>query len=375
MEKWRFIDLGPRDGFFIQSVYEAIAKFVGSGRAPPTLVFIYPSHPYVCIGVHQLPDLEVDMEFCRQRGIPIVRRQVGGGAVYLDPNQQFYHVIVPRSHPIASGTVEEFFRRVLQAVVAFYRGYGLPAEYKPVNDVVIRGKKASGNGAALLHGAMVLIGNVILDFDAETAARVLRVPDEKMRSHLVSSMKEWVTSLKRELGYVPPREEVVQKLRRCFEDALGIELVDGELSPEELEETLRIAEEMRKPEWLYALAHGREYLVQRYAPDTRIVKIREGHHIVYAEHRGVKTVRLVLEIEEGKVRNAILSGDFFVVPPEALRSLEQRIEGLSVSELMQRIESLAAEWFSTRVRNVAGLELQDIVNVVRKAIEIYSAKV
>ncbi len=372
MEKWRFINLGPRDGFFIQSVYEAIAKFVGSGRAPPTLVFIYPSHPYVCIGVHQLPDLEVDTGFCHLRGIPVVRRQVGGGAVYLDSNQQFYHVIVPRSHPIASGSIEEFFRRILQAVVAFYRSYGLPAEYKPVNDVVIRGRKASGNGAALLHGAVVLIGNVILDFDAETAARVLKVPDEKMRNHLVSSMKEWVTSLKRELGYIPPREEVVQKLRRCFEEALGIELVDGELSSEELEETLRIAEEMKKPEWLYALAHGREYLVQRYVPGTRIVKIREGRYIVYVEHRGAKTVRLVLEIEEGRVRNVILSGDFFVVPPEAIRGLRRKLEGLSVAELIERIEDIAKLWFSTEVRSSAGLRPQDIVAVVRKAIETYS---
>ncbi len=371
MEKWRFINLGPRDGFFIQSVYEAIAKFVGSDRAPPTLVFIYPSHPYVCIGIHQLPDLEVDVEFCRSRGIPIVRRQVGGGAVYLDPNQQFYHIIVPRDHPLASGPIDEFFKKVLQAVVIFYRSYGLPAEYKPVNDVVIRGRKASGNGAALLHGAMVLIGNVILDFDAETAARVLRVPDEKMRSHLVSSMKEWITSLKRELGYIPPREEVVQKLRKCFEEALGIELVDSKLSSEELEETLKIAEEMKRPEWLYALAHGREYLVQRYTPGARIVKIREGHYIVYAEHRGAKTVRLVLEIEEGKVRNAIVSGDFFVVPSEAVKNLGQKLEGLSIAELIERIEDIVTAWFSAEVRSSAGLRSQDIVAVVKKAIETY----
>jgi len=200
LERWRFVDLGARDGFFIQSVYEAVAKFVGSGAKPPTLVFVYPSHPYVCIGVNQLPDLEVDTELCARLGIPIVRRQVGGGAVYLDPNQQFYHVVVPKDHPLARGGVEEFFRRVLSAVVMFYRSYGLPAVYKPINDVVICGRKASGNGAALLHGSMVLIGNVIRDFDAETAARILRVPDEKLRSHLVKTMSEWITSLRRELG-------------------------------------------------------------------------------------------------------------------------------------------------------------------------------
>lgn len=373
MERWRFIDLGSRDGFFIQSVYEAIAKYVGMGRAVPTIVFVYPSHPYVCIGVHQLPDLEIDIEFCRSRGIAVVRRQVGGGAVYLDENQQFYHVIVPRNHPLARGTVEEFFRRVLQAVVEFYRSYGLPAEYKPVNDVVIRGRKASGNGAALLHNSMVLIGNVILDFDAETAARVLRVPDEKLRSHLASSMKEWVTSLRRELGYVPPRNEVVQRLRKCFERVLGIELVDGELTPEELEETYRIANTMRSSEWLYALAHGREYLVQRYVPGIRSVKIREGHYIVYAEHRGVKMVRLVLEVMDRVVKSFILSGDFFIVPPQAVEELGKRFEGMDIDKLRDRVEEIVRNWFSSSVSMAAGLDVKDVVAVVNKALDTLSS--
>lgn len=373
MEEWRFVDLGPRDGFFIQSVYEAVAKRVGAGRSPPTVLFVYPSHPYVCIGVHQLPDLEVDIGFCRSKGIPVVRRQVGGGAVYLDQNQQFYHVVVPKDHPVARGPVKSFFERVLRAVVEFYRSYGLPAEYKPVNDVVVRGRKASGNGAALLHEAMVLVGNVILDFDADTAARVLRVPDEKLRSHLVSSMREWVTSLRRELGYVPPRGEVVRRLRESFERALGVKLVEGELSPEELEETGRIASAMRSPEWLYALAHGREYLVHRYAPGTRLVKIREGHYVVYAEHRGAKTVRLTLEVVGEEVRSAILSGDFFVVPPEAVEAFGRRLEGLSVEELRRRAEALAREWFSSDVSTAAGLAPEDVVAAVGKALEILRA--
>ncbi len=71
--------------------------------------------------------------------------------------------------------------------------------------MLVNGKKASGNGAALMQGSMVLIGNVIMEFNAEEAARVLRVPDEKLRAKLVSSIKEWVTDLRRELGFVLDR--------------------------------------------------------------------------------------------------------------------------------------------------------------------------
>ena len=368
MERWRLVYLGPRDGYFIQAVYEAIAKFVGSGRAPPTLVVTWPSHPYVCIGVHQVPELEVDTEFCRSRGLPIVRRQVGGGAVYLDENQVFYHVVVPKSHRLYAGGVEGFFRRVLGAVVRFYRSYGLPAEYKPVNDVVIRGRKASGNGAALLHGAAVLIGNVILDFDADTAARILRLPDEKLRSYVASSMKEWVTSLKRELGYAPPREEVVEGLVRCFSEELGIELVKGGLGPGELREAEAIAGRMRSREWLYGAALGREYLLARYRPGARLVKIREGHFIAYAEHRGVKTVRVVLEAVDGDVRSLLITGDFFVQPPHVVEEVSRRVTGASLGKAPRVAEETAEELF--REATAAGVSPRDIGEAVRRAVEL-----
>jgi len=77
-----------------------------------------------------------------------------------------------------------------RSVVNHYRSYGLPATYKPVNDVVINGRKASGNGATELHNSMALIGNVIMDFNAEEISKVLRVPDVKLRDRLAKSMEE-----------------------------------------------------------------------------------------------------------------------------------------------------------------------------------------
>lgn len=334
--RFRFVDLGARDGYFIQSVYEAIAYFVGQGSSPPTLVFVYPLRPYVCIGVNQLPDLEVNMEYCRVKGIEVVRRQVGGGAVYLDSNQQFYHVVMPRGHSLAQGTIRDIFERVLQAIVCFYRSYGLSAQYKPVNDVVIGGRKASGNGAALLHDAVVVIGNVILDFDAETAASVLRVPDEKLRSHLVSSMKEWVTSLKGELGSVPPREDVTARLRKCFEETLSLELEEGSLTSEEYKLALEISSRMKSREWLYALSEEREYLLQRYAPSSRVVKIKEGHYVVYTEHRGHKTYKGLIEVVDGVVKSCVVSSESFTITPREVVRVARCLEGLRVRELSSK---------------------------------------
>ena len=254
--------------------------------------------------------------------------------------------------------------------MCFYRSYGLPAEYKPVNDVVIRGRKASGNGAAHLHGAAVLIGNVILDFDADTAARILRLPDEKVRSYVAKSMREWVTSLRRELGYVPPRSEVVESLRRSFEKELGITLVEEGLSSGEVAEAEAIAERMKSCEWLYGAALGREHLLRRYSPGARLVKIREGHYVSYAEHRGVKTCRVLLEVVDGRIVGVVISGDFFVQPHEAVEDIARKLEGMEVERAKEKAEDIAGSSFAKYGAATTGVEPRDIATAIRKALEM-----
>ena len=132
-ERWRLLNLGPLDGIVIQNIYEAVAWSISRGLAPNTIILCYPSHPYVCIGIHQLIELEIDTDYCSSHGIPIIRRQVGGGAVYLDDKQQFYQLVIHIDHPIAKKTIPEFYKTILRSIVNFYRSYGLQAEYKPIN--------------------------------------------------------------------------------------------------------------------------------------------------------------------------------------------------------------------------------------------------
>ena len=74
-----------------QLIYHALAKL---GREALSLVS--PATPYVCIGFHQDAEQEVDLDYCKAHGIPVFRREVGGGAVYLDGHQLFYQIILKK---------------------------------------------------------------------------------------------------------------------------------------------------------------------------------------------------------------------------------------------------------------------------------------
>ena len=77
MEEWRLIDLGSAEPLIAQGFYEAVALAVDRGLAPNTIILVQPSSPYVCIGYHQRLEEEIDLEYCRSRGLPIIRRYQG----------------------------------------------------------------------------------------------------------------------------------------------------------------------------------------------------------------------------------------------------------------------------------------------------------
>ncbi|MGC9334577.1 MAG: lipoate--protein ligase family protein, partial [Anaerolineae bacterium] len=185
------------------------------------LNLLSPGSPYVCLGYFQDANQEVDVDLCHEEGIPIFRREVGGGAVYLDGEQLFYQLIIHRDNPLVPHGWEAFYRHFLQAPIAAYQALGIPAEYRSVNDIVANGRKISGNGAAEIGDYLVLVGNLIVDFDYENMARVLRVPDEKFRDKLYRTLRDNLSTIRREIGEVPPREELWDLLAAEFSKVLG----------------------------------------------------------------------------------------------------------------------------------------------------------
>ena len=143
---------------------------------------------------------EIDLEYCQLHNIPIFRREVGGGAVFLDGNQLFFYLILNRDNPIAPKRIDAFYKKFLQPVIDVHRKIGIQAEYKPVNDLVVQNRKISGTGAGEIADCIVFVGNLILDFDYETMAGVLKIPDEKFRDKVKKTIEENLSTIRRELG-------------------------------------------------------------------------------------------------------------------------------------------------------------------------------
>jgi len=185
---WRLVDLDLIDSFDTQAIYEAVGIVRAKNLVPNTIIFCRPSYRIVCIGYHQAVNEEINLDYCLKNKIPIVRRILGGGAVILDKDQQFYQVIVSRKDPKIPYSVEKAYEKLLKAIVLTCKKLGVEANYRPINDIEVNGKKISGNGATVLDEVLILTGNLILDFDYETMCNVLKVPSEKFKDKLVKSL-------------------------------------------------------------------------------------------------------------------------------------------------------------------------------------------
>ena len=214
----RLVDVGSVPPLRSQAIYHGLAH-ARTEETPDTIVLATPAGAYVCIGFHQDLEAEIDLSYCSQQGLPVLRRETGGGAVYLDEDQLFVQwVMAPESLPLR---IEERFRLFTRPLVDTYRELGLEACFRPVNDVHVHGRKIVGTGAGHIGNAEVLVGNLIFDFDTEVMARVLRAPFAAFREQVTRSLREYMTSMKRELGHRPDPKAVADTYLRKCEGVLG----------------------------------------------------------------------------------------------------------------------------------------------------------
>ena len=267
-----FFDLGKLPGQQSMLVFHALARM-----DIEALVIVSPQRPLVSIGYFQDAAQEIDIPFCRGAGIPVMRRELGGGATYLDENQIFYQLIWKKENRFFPRAVDDIFPWFSEAPVETYKTFGIQAEYRPLNDIITaEGKKIAGQGGGNVGECMVFVGGILLDFDCKTMSRILRVPNEQFRDKVYKIMEENLTTMKKELGSLPDRKEVVAVLRDQFEKRLG-KLEKGSLK----------AELIQQMEELETWMTSEQFLHQKTPRVPQGVKIKEGMELLYGNEEKI----------------------------------------------------------------------------------------
>jgi lipoate-protein ligase A len=328
-----------------QLLYHSLAHLGREG-----LILLQPESPYVSIGYHQDAEQELDLEFLAKNHIPAFRREVGGGAVYLDHGQLFYQLVLRSDRDDVPAYKDAFYRRFLAPVVETFRDVGVDATFKPVNDIIVDNRKISGNGAAEINNMVVLVGNFLISFNYEMMVECLRVPSEKFRDKVRKTMQDALTTLGRELETPPSTRTLSERVIEHYTPLLG------SLVPREIDDELRSManqlwrDRFSSPGWLTA-NDGRR-------PDLRSVHIAEGINIIERVYKAPGGLIRATAVEDnGHLRDVHFSGDFFLYPADAVMSLEAALEGVPATT--QNVKARIDDFYRASEVETPGLQSAD----------------
>ena len=344
-------NLGQVPWIETQLIYHALAKL---GREALTLVS--PETPYVCIGFHQDAEQEVDLDFCKQNNIPVFRRNLGGGAVYLDGNQLFFHLILHRDNSAIPHGKISFYKKFLQPVIDVYRHIGISADYKPVNDVVIEHRKISGTGAAEIGECIVFVGNLIVDFDYDMMSRVLKVPDEKFRDKVHQTIKANLTTIRRELGDEKTGQWSATRLNELM--AAAFQKLIGPMQPSPKDPELQA-----KMDALKNMMLSDDWLFQKESRPLpgRDIRIRSGAKLIHRIHKAAGgLIRVDFEVIDGYFGKIHISGDFFCYPDTGIKALESALDGQPVNQ----VGAFLSEFYRRNPIETPGIEIDDWLKIL-----------
>jgi lipoate-protein ligase A len=217
----RILATGLRPVRWNVAMTAALAEMHGMGQAPDTVrLHRYPS--CVLLGRSQAAEAAADVDYCRSRGIDIVRRITGGGAVFMAPGMLAWDVVVDRR--AWGGNLELVTRTVCAGVAAGLSGLGVEACFRPPSDIAIGGRRVSGSGGYAAGRSAVLQGTVLVGNDLSVMARALGLSEPTARERVTSleaetsatpalpSIREAITvGLAASIGRTPLRAETDQR--------------------------------------------------------------------------------------------------------------------------------------------------------------------
>ena len=279
------------------SFYLAMEEYVARNMKERDCFFMWQVEPTVIFGRNQLIENEVNVSFCKQNGIKMFRRKSGGGCVYADKGNIMFSYITKEDN------VGFTFYKYINMILAMLEKLNVKATTSGRNDILIDGRKVSGNAFYRIPGRSVVHGTMLYDSDVEAMMASITPSEQKLKSKGVTSVSQRITQLK----------DYIDLDLEQFKDFAKRTLCNGEitLQQKEVENILEIEKEYRSHDFIYG--NNPKYAVTH-------------HHWL----DGVGEMEVRMEVTNGVIQSLNLLGDYFIVGE--LDALLKSLKGVKLNK-------------------------------------------
>lgn len=327
MRRFRVIDTGVREGRLNIAFDQALIDLHRQGAIPDTLRFLQ-FQPSVLIGRHQALSREIRLDYCHANGISLVRRITGGGALYMDEGQFGFELIFHRK-TFGLASLAELAKAICEAAASGLRNLGIDARFRPRNDIEVGGRKISGTGGFFDGDTIFFQGTLLVEMDAAKMLAALNVPQNKFRKHGLDSAEQRIVTLRELLGVdMPSLPEIKAALLDGFVRNLSMEPLGGDITAGE-----------------EALA--RQLFRDEIGTDEFVSEIDDRSNradLLKASTWGPGgAIDAYVAVVNDRIRDILITGDFFVTPPRTIFDLEASLRGVRTDEVEVSIEAFFAK--------------------------------
>ncbi|MEM2878121.1 MAG: biotin/lipoate A/B protein ligase family protein [Candidatus Hadarchaeales archaeon] len=244
----RVLPMRRDDAFTSMAIDEALLRLNSNGRSPSTLRFWTWTPSAVSIGFFQSLAREVDLEAAGRYHMQVVRRITGGGAVFHDSEGELTYSFVCSEENVPRDIIESY-EIICGGLVSGLRRMGVEADFRPVNDIQVKGRKISGSAQTRRWGSVLQHGTILISPDVRRMFEVLRVGGAKISDKGIESVYDRVTTVEREIKRRPDIKEVREHMIQGFMEVMEAEIFRGDIMEDELRLALELRRKYASVEW------------------------------------------------------------------------------------------------------------------------------
>lgn len=269
----------PENKNRLLTFYLAAEEYVANNFDRKDYFFMWQVNPTVIFGRNQLIENEVNLEYCKNHDIKTFRRKSGGGCVYADMNN------IMLSYITDEGNVNFTFNKYINLIVFMLNKLGVNAVASGRNDIMIDGRKVSGNAFYHTPKRNIVHGTMLYDTDMQNMVGSITPSDTKLISKGIQSVRQHITLLKDYIDLSLEEFKAFMKQQLCDEEIT--------LTEKDIEQIKIIEQEYLSDEFIYGNNPKYNIISKQRIKDVGDMEIR-------------------IEIKNDIIKSINVMGDFFI---------------------------------------------------------------